>query len=62
MRAYTIYKDENGKLFAVFDDMIDKYAPMTGTGDLTEISKGYTDGVKGIVDVLKRIDRSENNS
>ena len=54
MRKYTIYTDEKGKAYAVFDDMAERFRPMTATGTLTAQKTGRVKDFIGLNKVLKR--------
>ena len=54
MRKYTIYTDEKGKAYAVFDDMAERFKPMTATGKLTPVKTGRVKDFVGLNKVLKK--------
>lgn len=54
MRKYTIYTDEKGKAYAVFDDMKEQFRPMTATGTLTPRKTGRVKNFVGLNKALKR--------
>lgn len=46
-RAYTVYRDEAGVVFAEFDDMIKAgFHPATAKGKLTPIASGSVTGCR----------------